>query len=229
VQQAQKGAKSQPDAVPRPFVVDDATSKWFDQYVRQDVIVELSKLLGTSTKPLPVAAWPDARSIIYDIGGPPARLLREFLKRFQDRTFLRTPRSLTPRNPVDKPAGKLPAWQAALCDKQLQQPGYHASGRPPLEWQYLRALARSSLLDIAVYERFRRNEDPDHPYSLAADKLPVIPDGHCARIVARTERVFTSAIPPNWLNNEATRRYQSDLDYYAKMWHSTMHDCYCSL
>ena len=70
---------------PPSFGIDSATSKWFTQYVRHDIIVELGKLMRSATDPLPINVWPDARSIIYDTGGKPESVLREFLKKFQDR------------------------------------------------------------------------------------------------------------------------------------------------
>lgn len=110
---------------------------------------------------------------------------------------------------VEKPADKVPPWQSALS--ALSSPGYSASTSP--EWDYLRALGRSSLLDIAIYDQFRSTG------SLAAAKLPEI-DHSYATIVARNEATFKSTIPTEWQSNNATRRYLNDLDYYSSLWHS---------
>lgn len=61
-----------------PFDVKSDTTKWFTQFVRPDVIIELEKLAGS-----PLKEWPSADKIINNTGGHPARILRTFLKRFQ--------------------------------------------------------------------------------------------------------------------------------------------------
>ena len=111
---------------------------------------------------------------------------------------------------VEKPADKVPLWQSTLS--ALPKPDYSSS--VSAEWEYLRALGRSSLLDIAVYEEFRGKG------SLAAQNLSKV-DQSYADIVARNEATFKSTIPAEWQNSDATKRYMSDLDYYSSLWHST--------
>lgn len=177
--------------------------------------------MRSSTDPLPINEWPDARSIIYDTGGKPASVLRGFLKKFQHRAFFfpssflqhyHTVHVITDaKYAVEKPADKVPLWQSTLS--ALPKPDYSPSVGP--EWEYLRALGRSSLLDFAVYEEFRGGKG-----SLAAQNLSKV-DQSYADIVARNEATFKSTIPAEWQNSDATKRYMSDLDYYSSLWYST--------
>lgn len=112
---------------------------------------------------------------------------------------------------VEKPADKVPPWQSTLS--ALSNSSYSVSTSP--EWDYLRALGRSSLLDFAVYEEYRRGKG-----SLAAAKLSEV-DRAYADIVARNEATFKSTIPAEWQHSDATKRYVNDLDYYSSLWHST--------
>lgn len=64
-------------------------AKWFTQYVREELIVELSKLMGTAEQPIPIEKWPNAEAIIVNTlhSNKAARVLRLFLKRYQERAF----------------------------------------------------------------------------------------------------------------------------------------------
>ena len=104
----------------------------------------------------------------------------------------------------------MPPWQSTLS--ALSNSSYSVSTSP--EWDYLRALGRSSLLDMAVYDQFRSTG------TLAAAKLPEI-DHSYAAIVARNEATFMSTIPAEWQHCNTTARYLNDLDYYSSLWHST--------
>lgn len=117
---------------------------------------------------------------------------------------------------VEKPADKVPLWQSTLS--ALPKPDYSSS--VSAEWEYLRALGRSSLLDIAVYEEFRGGKG-----SVAAQHLAKV-DQSYADIVARNEATFKSTIPAEWQNSDATKRYMSDVDYYSSLWHSTHVFCH---
>ena len=111
---------------------------------------------------------------------------------------------------VEKPTDKAPLWQSALS--ALPKPDYSPTVSP--EWEYLRALGRSSLLDVAVYDQFRSTG------TLAAKNLPEICHFY-PPIVARNEATFKCTIPAEWQNSDATKRYVNDLDYYSSLWHCT--------
>jgi hypothetical protein len=114
-------------------------------------------------------------------------------------------------NAVEKPAERVPLWQSTLS--ALSKPDYLPT--VCLEWEYLRALGRSSLLDFDVYEGYRGGKG-----SLAAQNLSKVAQSY-ADIVARNEATFKSSIPVEWQNSDATKRYMNDLDYYSSLWHST--------
>lgn len=124
---------------------------------------------------------------------------------------------------MKKPTEAVPAWQSALGG--VKQPDYRVGGRPDQEWHYLRTLGRSSLVDIDVYNAYceqlarERSSTERRPVRHTAQVLPIL-DHVYKDIVMRNERVFNSDIPAIWLNNEATRRYLNDLDYYSTKWHS---------
>lgn len=102
-----------------------------------------------------------------------------------------------------------PAWQSALTN--LSTPDYSLA-RSSAEWDYLRILGRSSLVDLAVYQQFREKAS-------LAQKLPQL-DQSYADIVARNKATFDSTIPALWISSDATQRYMNDLDYYSSLWHS---------
>ena len=84
-------AEAKPQAAndPPKFSMASIPAKWFPQYVREELIVELSKLMGTAEQPIPIEKWPNAEAIIVNTlhSNKAARVLRLFLKRYQERAF----------------------------------------------------------------------------------------------------------------------------------------------
>lgn len=110
---------------------------------------------------------------------------------------------------VAKPADAEPPWQAELA--KLANPNYApASG---IEWEYLRTLGRSSLLDVGCYSSSRDK------YPLAKKRLPEVDAGYRS-ILDRNQNTWLSAIPSMWQDHARTVEYQRNFDSYSTLWGS---------
>lgn len=103
------------------------------------------------------------------------------------------------------------AWQQVLA--KGKRPDYAASRNR--DWEYLRVLAKSSMLDVGLYEEFRGKGS-------LASKWEA-PYNYCFEVVNRNEKTYQRDIPATWMVHPATTRYLSDLDYYSAEWKGRYH------
>lgn len=103
-------------------------------------------------------------------------------------------------------------WQEQLA--LVARPNYAA--KPPPDWIYLRTLSQSSMVDVRVYQTYRSGD-----FAIASSKLPDLPPGYLA-VVNRNKQTFSANLRKEWMESDAAKHYQVNLDYFSGQWHSTI-------